>query len=214
MLNQHHADLFAAVETCRVIGILRKCPAIHALSIASAAIDCGLKVLEVTLDSPDALKVIESLNSSRPEAMIGAGTVARSDDVKRVVDVGGRFVISPMLSEEVVATALRLGVVPMPGVATPTEIHRALQLGAPVVKIFPAEQLGGPGFLSAVRAPLREPRMIPTGGVDVSNASAYLEAGAWAVGVGGSLFGSAALRDGDVAKIADGTKRLLQAVAR
>lgn len=171
-------------------------------------------MLEVTLDSPDALKVIESLNSSRPEAMIGAGTVATSDDVQRVVDAGGRFVISPMLSEEVVDAALRLGVVPMPGVATPTEIHRALKMGAPVVKIFPAEQLGGPGFLSAVRAPLREPRMIPTGGVDASNASAYLEAGAWAVGVGGSLFGTAALRDGDVAKIADGTKRLLKAVAQ
>lgn len=197
-----------------MIGILRKCPTIHATSIALAAIDSGLKVLEVTLDSPDALKVIESLNALRPEAMIGAGTVATADDVQRVVDAGGRFVISPMLSDEVVATALRLSVVPMPGVATPTEIHRALQLGAPVVKIFPAEQLGGPGFLSAVRAPLREPRMIPTGGVDASNAAAYIDAGAWAVGVGGSLFGAAAIRDGDSATIARETKRLLQAVSK
>lgn len=214
MLNQHDADLFAAVESCRVIGILRKCPAIHATSIASAAIDSGLQVLEVTLDSPDALKVIESLCAAYPRMMIGAGTVATKEEVQRVVDVGGRFVISPMLSEDVVAAALRLGAVPMPGVATPTEIHRALQLGAPVVKIFPAEQLGGPGFLSAVRAPLREPRMIPTGGVDATNASAYLDAGAWAVGVGGSLFGAAALRDGDTKKISEDTKRLLQAVSR
>ena len=214
MLNQHDADLFAAVESCRVIGILRKCPAIHATSIASAAIDSGLQVLEVTLDSPDALKVIESLCAAYPRMMIGAGTVATKEEVQRVVDVGGRFVISPMLSEDVVAAALRLGAVPMPGVATPTEIHRALQLGAPVVKIFPAEQLGGPGFLSAVRAPLREPRMIPTGGVDATNASAYLDAGAWAVGVGGSLFGAAALRDGDTKKISEDTKRLLQVVSR
>ena len=214
MLNQHDADLFAAVESSRVIGILRKCPAIHAISIAAAAIDSGLRVLEVTLDSPDALNVIESLCKSHPAAMIGAGTVATAAEVQMVANAGGRFVVSPMLNDEVVTTALRLGLVPMPGVATPTEIHRALQLGAPVVKIFPAEQLGGPGFLAAVRAPLREPRMIPTGGVDATNAAAYLAAGAWAVGVGGSLFGAAALRDGDTAKIATDTQRLLQAVAQ
>jgi 2-dehydro-3-deoxyphosphogluconate aldolase/(4S)-4-hydroxy-2-oxoglutarate aldolase len=214
LLNQHDADLFAAIESCRVIGILRKCPAIHATSIAAAAIDSGLQVLEVTLDSPDALNVIESLCTSHPTAMIGAGTVATASEVQMVANAGGRFVISPMLNDEVVTTALRLGLVPMPGVATPTEIHRALQLGAPVVKIFPAEQLGGPGFLSAVRAPLREPRMIPTGGVDATNAAAYLAAGAWAVGVGGSLFGAAALRDGDTAKIATDTQRLLQAVVQ
>lgn len=202
------------MESCPVIGILRKCPAIHATSIAAAAINAGLKVLEVTLDSPDALKVIESLCATHPEVLIGAGTVASAEEVRQVVDSGGRFVISPMLNDDVVTTALRLGVVPMPGVATPTEIHRAMQLGAPIVKIFPAEQLGGPAFLSAVRAPLREPRMVPTGGVDVSNAAAYLAAGAWAVGVGGSLFGPAALRDGDTQRISNDTKRLLEAVAK
>lgn len=214
MLDQHHADLFAAVESSRVIGILRKCPAVHAGSIAAAAIGAGLRVLEVTLDSPDALDVIGALCDAHPGAAIGAGTVATADDVRRVAAVGGRFVISPFLSEDVVGAALDAGVVPMPGVATPTEVHRAIQLGAPVVKIFPAEQLGGPAFLSAIRAPLREPRVVPTGGVDATNAAAYLAAGAWAVGVGGSLFPSEALRSGDTESVAAGTRRLLGAVAQ
>jgi 2-dehydro-3-deoxyphosphogluconate aldolase/(4S)-4-hydroxy-2-oxoglutarate aldolase len=214
LLHQNHADLLAAVEANRVIGILRKCPAIHAPSIAAAAIDTGLTVLEVTLDSPDALDVIEGLCAAHPGAAIGAGTVTTAEEVRRVSDAGGRFVISPILSEEVVVAALAAGLVPMPGVATPTEIHRAIGLGAPVVKIFPAEQLGGPGFISAVRAPLREPRMVATGGVDATNAAAYLAAGAWAVGVGGSLFGGAAMRDGDTGAVAAGTRELLAAVAR
>jgi 2-dehydro-3-deoxyphosphogluconate aldolase/(4S)-4-hydroxy-2-oxoglutarate aldolase len=213
LLDQHHADLFSAVEAGRVIGILRKCPAVHAGSIAAAAIGAGLRVLEVTLDSPSALEVIGALCEAHPGAAIGAGTVATADEVREVAAVGGRFVISPFLSEEVVRAALDAGIVPMPGVATPTEVHRALQLGAPVVKIFPAEQLGGPGFLSAIRAPLREPRVVPTGGVDESNVAAYLAAGAWAVGVGGSLFPSDALRSGDVESVAEGTRRLLAAVA-
>jgi len=197
-----------------VIGILRKCPAVHAGSIASAAIGAGLRVLEVTLDSPDALDVIGALCDAHPGASIGAGTVATADDVRQVASVGGRFVISPFLSEDIVTAALDAGLAPMPGVATPTEVHRAIQIGAPVVKIFPAEQLGGPGFLSAIRAPLREPRVVPTGGVDASNAAAYLAAGAWAVGVGGSLFPSEALRSGDTDSVAEGTRRLLAAVAR
>jgi len=214
LLHQNHADLLAAVEANRVIGILRKCPAIHAASIAAAAIDNGLSVLEVTLDSEDALKVIEGLCAKHPRASIGAGTVTTADEVRNVAAAGGRFVISPIVSEEVIATALAEGLLPMPGVATPTEIHRAMSLGAPVVKIFPAEQVGGPGFIAAVRAPLREPRMVATGGVDATNAADYLAAGAWAVGVGGSLFRGAALRDGDTAAVAEGTRRLLAAVAR
>ncbi len=210
MLNQDHANFLASLEASRVIGILRKCPAAHAPSIAAAATEAGIRIIEVTLDSESALDVISKICSRDSSVIVGAGTVYTAEQVRNVASAGGRFVASPMTSEVVVEAANECGLVALPGVGTTTEIYRALALGAPVVKVFPAQQLGGPGFLSAVRAPMLNPKMVPTGGVDISNAVAYLQAGAFAVGIGGSLFTAAALRDGDTQLITRETIRLMR----
>jgi len=183
-------------------------------SIAAAAIDAGLDVLEITLDSESALDQIADVCRARPAAVVGAGTVHTTAQVRDAVGVGARFIVSPMLDEDVVGTAVALGVPAIPGIATTTEMARARALGAPAVKVFPAAQLGGPAFVAAVVGPMRGIPMVPTGGVDETNARAYLDAGAVAVGIGGSLFARGVLALGDAASVATAAARVVAAVAR
>ena len=208
------ADAMASLLDRRLLGIIRGCPARHVVAIASAAIDAGMDVIEITLDSESALEQIDSVRAARPTAVVGAGTVHTAADVREAVRAGARFVVSPMLDDEVVRTAVALGVPAFPGVATTTEMARARSLGAPAVKVFPAAQLGGPAFIAAVGGPMRGIPMIPTGGVDESNARAYLDAGAVAVGIGGSLFTRRALGAGDAGAIGVATSRIVAEVAR
>lgn len=177
-----------------------------------AAAEVGFKFIEITLDSPDALKMIGGVVRECPDLVVGAGTVHTPYEVKRIADVGGQFIVAPVISESVLQTAHELGLATFPGAATPTEIQTAIDLGATAVKVFPAQQLGGPGYLDAIRAPLRKPKLIPTGGVDSSNARQYLNAGAIAVGVGGSMFPKLALDNGDVDAVKKAATEFLKAI--
>lgn len=207
------AEVLRELGLRRALGVLRKCPRALSKVITESAVDAGLIILEITLDSDDAIGQIRDLVAARSRAIVGAGTVHTALEVEQVAAVGAQFVVSPMLSEEVVERALELGLMPLPGVATPTEMARALALGAPAVKFFPAAQLGGPKFVAAVSAPMRGTKIIPTGGVDLTNARQYLDAGSYAVGIGGSLFAAAALQSGDVSHIERGVRELLQVIA-
>lgn len=177
-----------------------------------AVAEVGFRFVEITLDSPDALKVIADVVHKRPDLVIGAGTVHNLDEVRRVAEAGGRFIVSPVLSGSVLHAAHELGMATFPGAATPTEIQTAIDLGATAVKVFPAEQLGGPSYLEALRAPLRNPKLVPTGGVDSRNVQKYLDAGAIAVGVGGSVFPKAALDAGDVVLVQSAAREFLSAM--
>lgn len=176
------------IEEVPLIGILRRIPIGRVLGLVQSAADAGLRVVEVTLDSPSALDTISGLVEGAPDMTIGVGSARDDESVKRAVQAGARFVVSPVVSESVAAVCKELDVPHLPGAATPTEIHNALLGGATAVKVFPADQLGGPPFLQAVRSPLGEPPLVPTGGVTLDNASTYLQAGACAVGVGSGLF--------------------------
>lgn len=200
------------LESCRAIGILRNCPTVHVLKMVVAATEVGFKFIEITLDSPDALKMIGDVVGECPDLVVGAGTVHTAEEVKKVAEVGGKFIVAPVISESVLRTAHDLGLATFPGAATPTEIQTAIDLGATAVKVFPAQQLGGPGYLEAIMAPLRKPKLIPTGGVDSSNARQYLNAGAIAVGVGGSMFPKSALDFGDVDAVTRAAKEFLKSI--
>lgn len=175
------------LEHGRVIGIVRYREPGALDEVLDVLVDAGVALVEVTLDTPGALAAIARVAGAG--ITIGAGTVMSPDDVRRAADVGVRFIVSPNLAEDVVATALVLGVEPIPGVLTPTELHRAGQLGAQTVKIFPVGPLGGPALIAALRGPFPEIGMVATGGVDLGDVAAYLDAGATAVGLGGSLVG-------------------------
>ena len=171
----------------RVVGIVRYRAAGDLDVVLETLVLAGIGIVEVTLDTPGALAAIE--RAADAGVAIGAGTVMSVENVRTAAEAGARFVVSPDLDDDVVQCAQGLGVEPIPGVLTPTELHRAVRLGVEVVKIFPAGPLGGPGYITALRGPFPEIGMLPTGGVEIGDIAAYFAAGADAIGLGGSLTG-------------------------
>src|SRR5690242_11707641 len=174
----------------------------------------GVTVLEITMTVPGAVRMIHELTEEMGgETLIGAGTVLDPEIAKECLAAGAQFIVSPALNPKTVAYCKDEGVVVLPGALTPTEIVTAWNLGADMVKIFPAGEVGGgAGYLKAVKAPLTHIKMIPTGGVSLSTAKSFLEAGADALGVGSDLVNVSALRQGKDAQITERAKQFVQIV--
>ena len=191
-----------ALATTRVVAILRAEDASRAEAVVDVLLENGIRSLELTLTTKGALEVVERLAASVPDGTdLGVGTVLTADDVDRAVDAGARFVVSPSVDVAVIEAATRHGIGSYPGAFTPTEINAAWSAGASAVKLFPAGTLG-PGYLKAVRAPLPDIPLVPTGGVAVEAVGAWLDAGATAVGLGSPLIGDALSPDGDLEALA------------
>jgi 2-dehydro-3-deoxyphosphogluconate aldolase/(4S)-4-hydroxy-2-oxoglutarate aldolase len=184
-----------------IVGILRGCPPDRAADVAAAAADAGLTVIEVTLDSERALDQIAAVVAACPGLVVGAGTALRPEQVDAAQGCGAAFVVAPVTDAAVIERCVQAGLPCLPGASTPSEAWTARRLGAAAVKLFPAAELGGPAYLRAIAVPLAGIPFVPTGGVDASNARAYLDAGAAALGVGASIFPADALRAGDVERV-------------
>ena len=154
-----------------------------------AAVRGGLRVLEITLNTPGALEAIRVL-SAEPGLTVGGGTVLTTEGAREVARAGGKFALSPVFDPAVMDEATRLGLLAIPGAATPTEILAAHRHGSPMVKVFPSAALGGPAFLRAVRGPLPDVRLVPTSGPTSETIAEYMSAGAVAVGIGGEVYSS------------------------
>lgn len=176
----------AEITSQRVIGIVRATSAEDAYDTSSGLADAGLRAIEVSLTTPGALAVVARLAAERPAAVIGAGTVLDAAAASRAVEAGARFLVSPSCSPAVIATAHRHGVVAVPGVLTATELVGALEAGADLVKLFPASALT-PRVVGDLLGPFPQARLVPTGGIAVSEAAAWIAAGAVAVGLGSAL---------------------------
>jgi 2-dehydro-3-deoxyphosphogluconate aldolase / (4S)-4-hydroxy-2-oxoglutarate aldolase len=171
----------------RIVAILRRVPDVEAVVAALAA--GGISIVEITLDSEDALETIRRLRANR-ELNVLAGTVRTWADAEAAAAAGAEACVAPALVPEVVERCRGLGVPAIPGALTPSEIEAALALGVPLVKLFPGS-LVGPGYVRDVLAPFAGARLMVTGGVGLVNAREFLDAGAVAVGVGSALTGSA-----------------------
>ena len=177
------------IEAGRIVAIMRGDFGGREAEIVSVLRAAGITAVEVTLNSPDALATIAALARQFGTQMaLGAGTVLRPAEVEQAAAAGAQFIVSPNRNVEVIATTKRLGLLSLPGCYTPSEIVEALDAGADAIKIFPANTLG-PAYVKAVRAPLNEVRLVPTGGVTPEKAREYFAAGAWAVGIGSELVG-------------------------
>jgi len=207
------ADVLDVLGRLPAIGILRGCPPQHVEAVAGAAAGAGFVLLEVTLDSPEPFRSIERVPGAVADVLVGAGTVRTAAEAHTAIDSGAAFLLSPLVDSAVIAAAVERGVPIIPGAATPTEVWQALEAGAGAVKIFPASHLGGPGFIASILAPLGHPRLVATGGVTAANAKAFLDAGAFAVGVGGSVFSREALEAGDGARIGSAASLLIEAIS-
>ncbi len=153
--------------------------------MADALVDAGVKVIEITLTTPGALKIIEKLLKNK-DLLVGAGTVRTVKDVKKVEAIGARFIVSPDTNEDVITATKKLKLVSMPGVSTPTEVGIAVDAGADILKLFPASVLG-PAHLKSIREPFPNNRWCPTAGVTLESIPKWFEAGADLVGLGGPL---------------------------
>jgi 2-dehydro-3-deoxyphosphogluconate aldolase/(4S)-4-hydroxy-2-oxoglutarate aldolase len=192
----------------RVVGILRLPRSDLALQALEVAIEHGLRAVEITMTTPNALEILRSARQQWDgKALVGAGTVLNAQEAQAVIDAGAQFVVSPILDAGMVETALRANVPPIPGVFSPTEIVTAYRLGAPVVKVFPAVTLGA-AFFKEVKAPLPQIPLMAVGGLNAHNAAEYLHAGADMVGVGGALFPKAAILAGEFEGVAQTAEAL------
>lgn len=174
--------------TCTVMAILRGYAPVEAMRLAHRAWDVGVDLVEVTVETPDALSTLAAVVAGGRERgrRVGAGTVITVDQVHAVADLGAAFTVAPGLDPEVVASCRDHGLVHLPGVATSTEVQQALGLGLRWLKAFPASVLGVGWFL-AMRGPFPQVRFVATGGMDAANGRDFLAAGARMVAVGSAL---------------------------
>jgi 2-dehydro-3-deoxyphosphogalactonate aldolase len=181
-------ELFSP-SPCPLIAILRGLSPDEAPRIGKVLFEAGFRMLEVPLNRPGALDAIRALKRIAPDdALIGGGTVLCIEDVDAVKEAGGRLIVSPNCEPEVIAHTARLGMISMPGVATPTEAFRALRAGAHGLKLFPAEMLS-PAVVRAIRSVLpADTALFPVGGIGVDNMAGYYAAGATGFGIGGQLY--------------------------
>jgi 2-dehydro-3-deoxyphosphogluconate aldolase/(4S)-4-hydroxy-2-oxoglutarate aldolase len=201
------------LSATRIVAILRAGDSSRAEAVVDILVDGGIRCLELTMTTPGALDVVERLAARLPaDVEVGMGTVLTADEVDRAVAVGARFVVSPSVVPAVIDAALHHGIGSYPGALTPTEIHSAWTAGASAVKLFPGGSLG-PGYLTAVRAPLPDVPIVPTGGIDIAAVRTWLDAGACAVGMGGPLIGDALSPAGDLAALAARVAAVRAAVA-
>ena len=183
-----HTQLIAALQALPFIAILRGLQPNEAVSIGQSLTAAGWALIEVPLNSPKPLDSIERMAAAFPHALIGAGTVLSSNEVRDVHAAGGRLVVSPNFNPEVVRVALSLGMACLPGVMTATEAFSALQAGAHGLKLFPAEMIT-PTVVKALRAVLpAETLLLPVGGITIDNLNVYISAGANGFGIGSALY--------------------------
>ena len=196
----------------KIVAIVRGADPGDVLAIASALFDGGVLAMEITLNSPSALDVIEKLTTKMGSKMlIGAGTVLDPINAKAAIDAGARFIISPITDADVIRTTRHYEAVSIPGAFTPTEIALAYAHGGEIIKVFPAS--GNVNYIKEVRAPLPHIPLMPTGGVNLENIKAFQMAGAVAFGIGTALVDtSKPVNDEYLHCITENARRFMQAV--
>jgi 2-dehydro-3-deoxyphosphogluconate aldolase/(4S)-4-hydroxy-2-oxoglutarate aldolase len=174
----------------------------------------GIDVIEITMTVPGAVALIAEVARTFKDAVVGAGTVLDAETARACILAGARFVVSPSLDLGTIACCRRYGVAVLPGALTPTEVLAAWQAGADIVKVFPAGALGGASYIKSLKAPFPQIELIPTGGVSVETAAAFIQAGAAALGVGADLVDLKALREGHAERLTEKARLYVDIVKR
>jgi len=206
-------DVIKQIRDIGVIPVVRATSADEAMRAIDAIREGGVSVLEITMTVPGAVSVIEQLSRNYgSDVLVGAGTVLDAETARACILSGAKFIVSPALNVETIECCRRYGVAVMPGALTPTEVVQAWTAGADFVKVFPAGALGGASYLKALKAPLPQIELVPTGGVSVKTAADFIKAGASALGVGADLVDLKAIRDGQASIITERAKQYVQIV--
>jgi 2-dehydro-3-deoxyphosphogluconate aldolase / (4S)-4-hydroxy-2-oxoglutarate aldolase len=195
-----------------IVAIIRAADPGRLVDVAQALIDGGVSVMEVTFTVPKAERVLERVaDQFGDRVLLGAGTVLDTETARMAMAAGAQFIVSPVVNLEVIRFCRRYDMLVLPGALTPTEVLAAWESGADIVKVFPSE-VTGPGYLKALAGPLPQVRLMPTGGVNLQTAAAFLQAGACALGIGGSLVDPKAVAAGDLTRITTLARQFVQIV--
>ena len=196
-----------------IVPVVRASSAREAHLAAEAVRKGGIPIVEITMTVPGAVDVIRELaKSAGNDVLIGAGTVLNPADAQHCLDAGAQFLVSPGFNEPTVALAVREEILIMAGALTPTEVMAAWSAGSDFVKVFPCGQVGGAKYIKALKAPLPQVPLVPTGGVNLATAAEFIEAGAAALGVGGELCQAEALKCGNTELIAENARKFVEVV--
>ena len=213
-------EVVARIAEIGLVPVVRVPSAALAVRAVESVLAGGISIFEITMTVPGAVGVIRTLAERfSGRALVGAGTVLSADDARACIDAGAQFIVSPGFDLATVEAARARGAAVMPGGLTPTEVITAWKAGADMVKVFPCSAMGGAKYLRALKGPLPDVKMLPTGGVSVATLEEYVLAGASALGIGGELVDVAALEaapggsDGVVSAIAERARALVTALS-
>ena len=202
------------VLDCGIVAVVRSNDSSQLVEVCNALVDGGVDVAEITFTVPGALEVLAAVKKKLGDKLLlGAGTVLDTETARAAILAGAEYLVSPTLNLDVIRLAKRYGKMIMPGVYTPTEALTAWEAGADILKVFPAE-IVGPAFFKAMKGPLPQLRLMPTGGVDLNTASSFLEAGAVCLGIGSQLIEPKAVAAGDFGRITSLARQYRQIVSQ
>ncbi|MGO9482624.1 MAG: bifunctional 4-hydroxy-2-oxoglutarate aldolase/2-dehydro-3-deoxy-phosphogluconate aldolase [Candidatus Kryptoniota bacterium] len=207
-------DIIQQIIRRKAVAVLRVKEVEKLKDIIRALYAGGISVIELTTTIPNAIQVIEKLSKEiEDDVIIGVGTVLAPSIAEAAIKAGAKYVVSPIFKKEIVEVAHNHGLPVMPGAFTPTEIQTAYECGADIVKVFPADVLGKE-FFKGVLAPMPYLKLMPTGGVSLTNADEWLDAGACAVGIGSALLDKEAIKTGNYQKLTDNARMVMKSVER
>jgi len=206
-------EVIKRIKDVGLIPVVRAASADEAMRAIEAIRKGGLSILEITMTVPGAIALIEQVVARYgSDALVGAGTVLDASMARACISAGAQFIVSPALNVETIDTCRRAEVVVLPGALTPTEVVHAWSAGADFVKIFPAGAVGGASYVKALKAPLPQIELVPTGGVSLKTAAEFIKAGASALGVGADLVDIKALREGQDYLVSERARQFVELV--
>jgi len=189
-----------------ILGIIRGATKENIIPVIEAALSGGIKHIEITLNSPDAL---EQIKTASRKYEVGAGTVLSIKDAESAVKAGAKFIVSPIADPETIKFCLKNKIPIYPGALTPSEVYRAWELGATMVKVFPVKLVGGPEYIKELKGPFNDIKLLACAGVNAQNIKEYFAAGANAVAVGGSIFNKKLMDEGHYSEIEKRVRQLV-----
>jgi 2-dehydro-3-deoxyphosphogluconate aldolase/(4S)-4-hydroxy-2-oxoglutarate aldolase len=211
--NMDKQEVRDRITEIGIVPVVRASSPRDARIAADAVCEGGIPIVEITMTVPGAIDVIRELTkNAASEVLVGAGTVLNAEAARRCLDAGAQFLVSPGLNLQTVELALREGKLMMAGALTPTEIITAWEAGSDFVKVFPCGQVGGAKYIKALKGPLPQVPLVPTGGVNLDTAAEFIQAGAAALGVGGELVQAEALKSNKPEIIVENARRFLAIV--
>jgi 2-dehydro-3-deoxyphosphogluconate aldolase/(4S)-4-hydroxy-2-oxoglutarate aldolase len=194
-------DQLRHVLDCGIVAVVRSPDSQQLVEVVRALADGGVTVAEITMTVPGALDVVKAVRSALGDrVLLGAGTILDPETARAAILAGAEYIVAPTINLDVIRLCQRYDKLVMPGAFTPTEILTAWEAGADIVKVFPADVVG-PAFFKAIKGPLPQVRVMPTGGVDLTTAAAFLKAGACCLGIGGQMVEPAAIASGNFGRI-------------